>query len=224
MKKNVTLILVTFFSAFVINAQSGDVNLTGLYSPMTITSLSSSSKKIEGSSYIKEDFEVTKLAENKKTFFLRYNAYKDEMEIKKDGEAYYLSRFYDFPITFLNLNIVYNIYDYNEGKGLKTGYFVELERGNKISLLLKQEIKFYEETKAKTGYGTSKPPKLERQKDRLFYSVENNIAKELPRKKKEILKLFKGKEKEIESFSKKNSLSCKEEKDLVKIFNYYNSL
>lgn len=226
MKKSITklktLFIVLFIGVLHLEAQVSDVNLTNLYSRMTVTSFdSSSSNDIKGDSYIVDDFRPAKLAKDKKTFFVRYNAYKDEMEIQRGNDAYYLSRFYDLPITFIGTNEVYKMFDYDKGK--KTGYFLLLNEGDKISLLLKQTIKFYEAHKAKTGYGKSEPKRLEREDDVLYYSNKENIAVKLPKKKKDILGLLDSKEKDIESYIKQNDLNLKKKEDLVKLFSFYNS-
>lgn len=59
-------------------------------------------------------------------------------------------------------------------------------------------------------------------KDHYFF-VQDSIVSKLPGKK-DIPKIFKGKEVEIEAFIKKNALSSNKESDLIIIFNYYYSI
>ena len=58
-------------------------------------------------------------------------------------------------------------------------------------------------------------------RDHLMVSTDNKTAVKMRLKKKTILKLFNDKKALIEKFVDDNDLSYKEEKDLVKIFNYY---
>ncbi|MGB1269475.1 MAG: hypothetical protein ACPG45_07030 [Flavobacteriaceae bacterium] len=60
--------------------------------------------------------------------------------------------------------------------------------------------------------------------EKYFLLNENNIVDEIQLRKKKILKLFVSHKDEIIDFVKINKLSFKSESDLIKLFNYYNSL
>jgi len=182
------------------------------------------SKDLVGSVYISKEFLPARLNEDNVIYSVNYNAFQDQMVIKKEGNSVFLRKDYDFMVTFLNVDKTYRVFDYHENGQKKTGFFVVLFQGEKISLLLKEIIKFYEEKEAKSGYDKYQPPKLKREKDKFFLGYKNNSTKELPKKKKDILKLFTSKARDIESFAKRNNLGFKKKEDLTKIFNYYNSL
>ena len=57
-----------------------------------------------------------------------------------------------------------------------------------------------------------------------YYIKEGNNFKNIKLKKKDILLLFNDKSKVVNNFAKENKLSFKSEKDLNKIFSYYESL
>ena len=195
-----------------------------IFTKTTVTSFDHRSKELVGSSYIDENFLPAKLMDNAKVYSMRYNVYQDEMEVEKDGEKRYLSKFFDFPITFLGVDKVYQLFNYKERNNPKDGYFVVLYRGDKVSLLLKEIIKLYDEVKPKTGYDKYQPPTLKRERDKFYIGYKNNTAIELPKKKKDILLLFSKKAKDVESFAKSNKLSFKDKDDLVRIFRYYDSI
>ena len=182
------------------------------------------SKDLVGSSYIEKNFLPAKLSVDGAIYSMRFNAYKDEMEIEKDNNKFYLRQDFNYTATFLRTNKVYQVYKYEEKDQDKTGFFVVLFSGDKVSLLLKEKIQFYEEVIAETGYDKYQPPALKRKKDKLYIGYKNNETKELPKKKKDIIKLFSSKSKNIESFAKENKLGFKNKEDLVKIFTYYHSL
>jgi hypothetical protein len=177
-----------------------------------------------GSSYINEQFLAVKLVNTDKTYLMRYNAYKDEMEFEKDGKLFYLTKVYDFSITFEGSNKVYQVFSYQEIKGTKDGYFVALSKGDKVSLLLQEKIKYFDGVKARSSYTEDKPASLKRIKDKLYIGYKNNTASELPNRKKDLLKLFSSKSTEIEAYAKKNNLGFKNTEDLIEIFKYYNAL
>jgi len=181
-------------------------------------------KDLVGSNYIDQNFLSAKLNIDEIIYAMRYDAYQDEMEIEKDGNTFYLRKDFNYQITFLDKNKIYQVYNYEEKEKINKGFFVVLYNGDKISLLLQEKIKFYEEEEAKTGYDKYEPPKLKREKDKIFLGYKNNVTKELPKKKKDILKLFSSKSKVVELFIKENKLGFKKSEDLIKIFSYYNSL
>ena len=190
----------------------------------SVSSFDYRNKDLVGSNYIDENFLSAKLNIDEIIYSMRYDAYQDEMEIEKDGNTFYLRKGFNYQITFLDKNKIYQVYNYQENEKLNNGFFVVLYNGDKVSLLLQEKIKFYEEKQAKTGYDKYEPPKLKREKDKMFIGYKNNASKELPKKKKDILKLFSSKSKIMELFAKENKLGFKKPEDLVKIFSYYNSL
>ena len=190
----------------------------------SVSSFDLRSKDLVGSSYVEKNYLPAKLSVDGTIYSIRYDAYKDEMEVEKDNNKFYLRQAFNYTVTFLGTNKIYQVYKYEEKGQNKTGFFVVLFSGDKVSLLLKEKIQFYEEVMAKTGYDKYQPPALKREKDKLYIGYKNNVTKELPKKKKDILKLFSSKSKNIESFAKENKLGFKNNEDLVKIFTYYHSL
>ena len=163
----------------------------------SIKSFDFRSKDLVGSTYINSEFLQAKIKGDDKIYSLRFNAYFDEMEVLKNNEEFSLQKTFNSPITFLNSNKIYQIFEYYlNGKETK-GYFVVLTKGEKVNLLLQEKIKYVEEVEPKTGYDKYKPPSLVRSKDKLFIAYKNNTTKELPKKKKDFLSLFSSKSKDV---------------------------
>lgn len=182
------------------------------------------SNEFSGSSYINEQFLAVKPVNTNKTYLMRYNAYRDEIEFEKDGKLFYLTKTYNFLINFEGINKAYQVFSYQEKKNRKDGYFVILSKGKNVSLLLQEKIKYFDAVKARSGYNEDKPASLKRLKDKLYIGYKNNVASELPNKKNEILKLFSSKSVEVGAFAKKNNLGFKKKEDLTQIFKFYHSL
>jgi len=181
-------------------------------------------KDLIGSSYIDKIFHAAKISVDSTIYSIRFDAYQDEMEIEKGDHKFYLRKDFNYTTTFLGTNKVYQVYDYEDSDQVRTGFFVVLVNGDRVSLLIKERIKFFEEVVARSGYDKYQPPTLKRVKDKLYIGYKNNETEELPKKKNEILKLFSNKSKNIESFAKENKLGFKNKKDLIKIFTYYHTL
>lgn len=195
-----------------------------LKNSVTITSFDYGDKGLVGSSYINDAFLPAKLSDNNETYFLRYNAYKDEMEGKKNNNFYRLIKKLDYTISFKAIDKTYKVLNYEDDNKNILGFFVVLFNGDKISLLAKERIKFFEEVKAKTGYDKYQPPTLKQLKDKLYISYNNKEASELPDRKNDILNLFSSKAVEVEKYAKKNKLKLKSTDDLIQLFKYYNAL
>jgi len=213
------LILLSCFSSF---SQINSERLIN-YSE-TLSEIDLRSKDLVGSVYISKEFLPARLNEGKVIYSMNYNAFQDQMVVKKDGNPFFLRKDYDFMVAFLNTEKTYRVFDYQEGGQKMTGFFVVLFQGEKILLLLKEKIKYYSEKQAKSGYEKYQPPKLKREKDKFFLGYKNNTTKELPKKKKDILDLFTSKVTDIESYVKRNNLGFKNKEDLTKIFTYYHTL
>ncbi len=226
MKKKIKYYLATvlLFSSIVIYSQQKNVENVFDNNFAIVPSFDLRANDLLGSSYINEQFLAVKLINSDKTYLMRYNAYMDEIEFEKDGKLFYLTKAYNFSIIFESLNKIYQVFSYQENNRTKDGYFVALSKGDNISLLLQEKIKYFDEVKARSGYTKDKPAALKRIKDKLYIGYNNKTASELPIKKNELLKLFSSKSADIEVYAKKNNLDFRKNEDLIQMFNYYNTL
>lgn len=176
----------------------------------------------DSTGYINDLFLPAKVNNSKKIFNIRYNAYKDQMEIEENDAIYFLPKNIGFTINFLNIGKVYQVF--RDSLKNKKSYFVLLFKGNKLSLLLKERIDIQTRFVARKGYVGYLPPTFKHIKGKLYVGYKNNTSQELPKKKKDILKFFSSKSKEIELFAKNNNYRFKKQKDLIELFKFYNSL
>lgn len=182
------------------------------------------SKELVGTYYINNEFVPGKVSNQKAVYLMRYNAFKDIMEMELNNKPYYFPLSTNYSVTFESLNKTYQVLDYKEKELTKKGLFVVVFVGDEISLYLKEKIKFFEEVKAKTGYDKYKPPTLKRVDDEFYIGYKNSSAIILPNKKKDIISLFGSKADAIESYAKENNLGFKSKDDLFKIFRFYSTL
>lgn len=216
------LLTALLFSSFVCFSQTGS---NQILERTTIKSFNLQSENLVGTSYIIDDFLPAKLIDGEEIYLMRYDAYKDVFEVNRDGEIfYYLPKTFDYPITFVDDKKVYQVYLLPNNKTTASGFFVVLNTGKKVNLLLKEKINFEEEVKAKSELDKYKPPTLKRETDTFFIGFKDNTSIELPRRKKDFFKIFSNKSNEVESFVKKQKLNFKKKEDLIQIFTYYNSL
>lgn len=180
-----------------------------------------------GSPYLSETFSYGKVFVDKTKIYqskLRYNAFSDGFEIQDNVNSITALIKSENVTVFLNKNL-YTLYLYLDNTSEKLGYFVNLNpTAKKISFLKKDKKKFIEARKAISSYSEGKPAKFVLEKT--YYIKEINKKPVLLQKlsKKTILSVLKGNEKAVSNYIKKNKLNLKREKDIIELFNFYNSL
>ncbi|WP_271765868.1 hypothetical protein [Aquimarina algiphila] len=147
---------------------------------------------------------------------VRYNAFKDEIEVTENDKAFNMLKIDDIEVALDGY--AYKLYDYEGGKQ----FFIVFNEG-RYSLGIKAQKKIKAGKQASTGYETSTPSRYIEVNKYCIIDNEKGEIKNVKLKKKEILKVL-NKKTEIEKFASSKKLSFKKEKDLIKIINYYNSL
>lgn len=152
---------------------------------------------------------------------LRYFVYNEEFHIvTPEQDTVVLNKSCPIDsITVQNKKYIYT--SYNSNKKIKNGYFEELSHGK--FKLLKHYICTFEKGNEKTATGYEKIKK-DRYKitSKLYFQDGEQAASLLPGNKNNILLIFD--KPNLAQYIKKNKLKIRKEKDLIKLFNYYNSL
>jgi len=227
MNSSILVMLFTLSSVFSQDIANNDL-LNQVTDQQIIRANKSDIKNVKGSPYINPKFlpvRVDKL--DGKQLFARYNAFNDEIEIKKENSTinFVLNKKSKFSkIEFLSSKIIFESHNYIENGKNKRGYLAQLNTKGRSLLLKKQSISFIDAKPSKTGYDQGTPAQFKKAKDKYFIKIDNGNPVELPKNKKDIARLFPKHEKGILTFIKKQSISTKKETDLIKLFNYINTL
>jgi len=161
------------------------------------------------------------------TLFLRYNAYTDNMELSliDDGIDYQLlKKKPDAWYIVLGKN-KYRAYEYYSDDKNVVGFFVIISENDRdhYSLFKKEKIIFQNEIIKKDGFLPSTPDQFKRAKDSYFLRYGEKMMK-ISRNKKDFFKLFHTKQNILKEYIKTNKYKITNEKDLLVIITYYNSL
>jgi hypothetical protein len=176
-------------------------------------------KKILQKQYLTVAYNPALVDEFTTPAYLRYNLYNDQMEFVKNENIYYLKKEKGRRVHFTTLNTTYKVF---ELYGDLEFFLVQVEA--KSSLLVKQESRFIEPRKANSTYAQDKKADFKRRKDVYYLALNGGSLVKLSTKKKEFATAFKGKEKEMKAYIKKNKLNPKKLKDMEIAVTYFNTL
>ncbi|MDA0196880.1 MAG: hypothetical protein O2887_06500 [Bacteroidetes bacterium] len=181
-------------------------------------------KHYEGSPYQNDDFKKGTVQKNNSVYTnldLRYNIFDDWVEFKRDDRAMIIDP--DHQIGKVEIgddNYVVKRYDF-KGKA-QWGFLLELNSG-KASLYAKSIVSFREAREPKALEAEGTPAEYLRLADTFYFEIgDESIAKVTNIKK--MIHGFPDKQEELNAFAKKNKISPKRAEDLIKLFQYYNSL
>ncbi|MDC7999414.1 hypothetical protein POV26_00030 [Aequorivita todarodis] len=153
---------------------------------------------------------------------MRYNAYADEIEIKKNSSDENYSALIKDPNIFVKISKDIYVFVPYEGSNEKGGYFNVLSDGKIYDLYKKVNAVYREPQKARTSYERDTPPSFE--KTTTYYLVKDGTFLEMPSGKSKILKMMNSKKDEIKSYIKQNNIDLDKEADLIKVVTYFDSL
>ncbi|RFN59623.1 hypothetical protein [Marixanthomonas ophiurae] len=184
-------------------------------------------ESMEGSPYANETFIEGNIYQGKKlankNVLLRYNAFADEIEIKKNKQTDTYNALIKDPDVYVKIfQDIYEFVPYN-GSNEKGGYFNVVTEGDQFDLYKKVKVTYKEPTYAKTSYQTDKPAKWV---DTVTYFLvgKDGSFYELPTRRSKVLDVMSKKKKEVKRYIKEQNIDLDEEQDLSKLVTYFNSL
>jgi hypothetical protein len=184
-------------------------------------------KEVSGSAYTDENFydghiRLTDTVVN--ILPVRYNVVLDELEFKKNDKVYALVPQNYAIIKIPYINKVYSYLNYNSENTFKKG-FLGVETSNKnINFYTKEVIVYIPYADASNAYSEPIPSHFKKGEKLYFIGLSDKSVVEMPKKNKDLLKLFPNYEKEITAFIKTNKISLNDEKELSLLVNYLDSL
>ncbi len=219
MKKFLTFILLMPFITFGQVVGNGSGITTDTQAGIVIREV-----PIEGSPYINPTYKEGETIINGKSktkALMRYNAYYDSIELLDENKS---------PRKLLRRKSIqaildgrtYKIFDYAEAGKIREAYFNPLNKGD-VKLLFRPKKIFIQAEKPEDGYDKYDPPVY---KDISTYYVLNgdSHATKIKLSKKQILKHLSKNTASIKNYITSEKLNLKKESDVIRLFDYYNSL
>lgn len=179
---------------------------------------------IEGSPYLNDLFLDAHVSLVDSVMDVRYNINIDEMEFKKGHKVYYMNKTDSLKVKFIKSNDCYMYLEFKLKDLYQKGYLILKTNNNKVNFYKRNSVTLVPYKAPSNSYSEPKPEHFRRDNDIYFIGLADGNIVEMPTKKKELLKMFPNKEKEIEAFLKSNKTSFKEENDLIVLVNYLDTL
>lgn len=181
---------------------------------------------VKGSPYLYENYKLGQFFVDSKSYgnvMMRFNTYTDEIELMPiDGEEVgALMKIDNSRLTFENKTLKLLSYKDEDGNA-QQGYFLVLNTNANVKLLLKKKCVFSPNEKALTANQADRAAKFT-QYD-YFYILKEGTPVMVSPKKKDIVKLFPNKKKEIKGYIKSEKLKLKKQEDFAKLVDYIASL
>jgi len=188
------------------------------------TNAAAADTKVKGTPYLDEAYVDGRILTSNATRNapLRYNAYKDLIEFQVDGMARVLDPTTSVKKVSLGSSTLV-VEKYVTDKGIpKYGYFTLLDSG-KVNLFSKKSVKFTPGLKGRALDGGDQPAEFRRNPDEFYFKIGTGELIEI-KSIKAMIAAFPDKQDELTAFAKKEKISPKDEEELVKLVEYYNSL
>ena len=175
-------------------------------------------KYVDGSPYLVKDFLMGKVEGFPDFYQIRYNAYLDEVQFKKDNKimAFLKEEKYG-TIKFTDTNETLKLANYKYENNSVLGYlFVIADTGN-VKIYRKSSVTFQDFKVAKNSYETDSPANFRRAPDVYFVQRGTAGIVELPSNKKQLIELFPDKKEEIKNYLKDNKLDYNTKNNVQKL-------
>ncbi|SRX72174.1 hypothetical protein [Aequorivita antarctica] len=153
---------------------------------------------------------------------MRYNAFADEIEIKRNTSDVSYSALIKDPNIFVKIFKDIYVFVPYEGSNEKGGYFAVLNDGKTYDLYKKTTAIYREPHKGRTSYERDTPPSFT--KTTTYYLVQNGTFMEMPSSKSKVLKMMDKKKGEVKNYIKQNNIDTDKEADMIKLVSYFDSL
>ncbi|NND61728.1 MAG: hypothetical protein HKN48_00890 [Flavobacteriaceae bacterium] len=187
-------------------------------------------ERISGSPYEDEDFANGKIMKNGKILAtnvaLRFNALKDEMEVKSSVEDHnrtgrVMVKSPDVYAKIMNKTFVY----LPKQEGLdKAGYFVVVYEGDKYDLLKKINKEYIDGAESMTGMTRDIPAMYKQKEVNYLLNKQTSKIAAFPNSRSGRLNLFGQKKKEMKRYAAEKKININKKHALVKMVKYFDTL
>lgn len=183
------------------------------------------SESAQGSQYYIELFNPAKIDDSNEITLVRYNAYSDEMELKIHDEVVVLEPKEGMMVRLVNNLANYTFSQYLNKDGVASqNYLIVVSDNPNLKIFKRERIYLQPEQQPQGGYEKYKAPMYKKQDPEYYIQMNNGDIHYMSDRKKDIINLISGKEKEMKSFMKENRIKVSDDKDLQLLGSFMSTL
>lgn len=173
--------------------------------------------KSEGSYFFPEDYSVANVTVAGGKVYtaikVKINLLENKM-LYKDGDAEFVAVVPISKVEFIGTDAIFTSVQKDDKE-----WFCQVLDSGRVSLLKKYTVTYKDDT----PYGTTSITRTYSQKP-TYYILRTPDLSELNRSEDKVVEMLSDKRKQVSSYIQKNNIRIKREEDLIRVFQYYNSL
>ncbi len=175
-------------------------------------------KTIEGTPFIYPEYQRGSVSGFPESYKMRYNAYLDEVNFKKDDAdlALLKEKVYG-TIHFNETNEILKLEQYTYKKSAVQGYLFVVADKENVTIYKKLSMSYSPFKEAKNSYDTDSPAKYKKLADVYFIKRGNSEIVEMASNKNQLIEMFPEKKDAINQYFKANKVNLSDSKELKKL-------
>jgi hypothetical protein len=156
---------------------------------------------------------------------MRYNAFKDEIEIGKRKHQIRASEALIKKLTVAVQigDLLYIPFSLDPDAPNDISYLIQIHKDNDHQLFLRKTKKFIDEKPAPSGIGGFLPARFEDKVSVYYKPAKRKVPIEIKLNKKSIYEIFSDREVELKKYIQREKIKFKDPSDLIIIFKYFNN-
>lgn len=222
MKKDLfTIVLLSFFSNYNF-AQNANANITNADTNRETLYMRSGFKspiETQGSPFLYSDYKKAKIANNQTLVDMRYNAFKDEIDIVNNGKNMTIYKRPEYsPIHIIDSGEYIYLLEYPFKGTNITGYLFEVRKYENFTIFMKISKAYESGRYAQDTFDIDKENNYHDLPDIFYIKKSNGEILEMPNTKKKLIEMFPDKKSKIEQSIKENKIDTRKLNTLSQIF------
>lgn len=223
--KSVLILILVLLAGPVISQRLDEVGRELYYGAYEPISRTLNYAEIQGSPYLDDDLVkgyVKFIYGDSTVQFLRYNIYTDEVEYLADEKLLVIKNATQVHYVYVNGHwFYYKTYKFRNA--FKKGFLEKLVSGH-FELYVKYAVDYEKKKNPESSYEKATPDRFVRKLPTYYFAIDNGPIINFDNSKSGLEEIFREDYPEIKKLIKSEKLKLRQQEDLVKIFEYYNSL
>ncbi len=156
---------------------------------------------------------------------MRYNAFKDEIEIGKRKHQIKASEALIKKLTVAAQigDLLYIPFSLDPDAPNDISYLIQIHKDNDHQLFLRKTKKFIDEKPAPSGIGGFLPARFEDKVSVYYKPAKRKVPIEIKLNKKSLYEIFSDREAELKKYIQREKIKFKDPSDLIYIFKYFSN-